>query len=54
MAVLFVALISPLDALGETLLSAHMAQHGFLALASRGGRCRMEYRAPGQYLLLDA
>ena len=30
-AVLVVALISPLDALGGTLLSAHMAQHGILA-----------------------
>lgn len=30
MAVLFVALVSPLDALGEALLSAHMAQHGLL------------------------
>jgi putative membrane protein len=30
-AVLVVALISPLDALGGTLLSAHMAQHGVLA-----------------------
>jgi len=29
-AVLFVALISPLDSLGETLLSAHMAQHALL------------------------
>ena len=29
--VLLVALISPLDALGGTLLSAHMAQHGLLA-----------------------
>jgi putative membrane protein len=29
-AVLFVALVSPLDQLGETLLSAHMAQHGLL------------------------
>jgi putative membrane protein len=29
-AVLFVALISPLDPLGETLLSAHMAQHALL------------------------
>jgi putative membrane protein len=29
-AVLLVALVSPLDALGETLLSAHMAQHGLL------------------------
>jgi putative membrane protein len=28
--VLFVALISPLDPLGETLLSAHMAQHALL------------------------
>jgi putative membrane protein len=30
-AVMVVALISPLDALGGTLLSAHMAQHGILA-----------------------
>jgi putative membrane protein len=30
-AALIVALISPLDALGGTLLSAHMAQHGLLA-----------------------
>lgn len=30
-AALIVALISPLDALGGTLLSAHMAQHGILA-----------------------
>jgi putative membrane protein len=30
-AALVVALISPLDALGGTLLSAHMAQHGILA-----------------------
>jgi len=30
-AVLIVALVSPLDALGATLLSAHMAQHGLLA-----------------------
>jgi putative membrane protein len=30
MAVLCVALVSPLDALGDTLLSAHMAQHGLL------------------------
>ena len=30
-AVLVVALVSPLDALGGTLLSAHMAQHGILA-----------------------
>lgn len=29
-AVLFIALVSPLDALGETLLSAHMAQHALL------------------------
>ena len=30
-AVLIVALVSPLDSLGGTLLSAHMAQHGLLA-----------------------
>ena len=30
LAVLLVALVSPLDRLGETLLSAHMAQHGLL------------------------
>jgi putative membrane protein len=30
-AALIVALVSPLDALGGTLLSAHMAQHGLLA-----------------------
>jgi putative membrane protein len=29
-AALFIALVSPLDALGGTLLSAHMAQHGLL------------------------
>ena len=28
---MILALISPLDALGGTLLSAHMAQHGILA-----------------------
>jgi putative membrane protein len=33
-AVLFVALASPLDALGETLLSAHMAQHALLVTAA--------------------
>jgi putative membrane protein len=31
---LLVALVSPLDALGETLLSAHMAQHGLLVTAA--------------------
>ncbi len=31
LATLIVALVSPLDALGGTLLSAHMAQHGLLA-----------------------
>src|SRR5512140_3488894 len=34
MAVLFVALISPLDALSDELLSAHMAQHMVLILVS--------------------
>ena len=33
-AVLFVALISPLDRLGETLLSAHMTQHALLVAAA--------------------
>jgi putative membrane protein len=33
-AALFVALVSPLDALGETLLSAHMAQHALLVTAA--------------------
>ncbi len=33
-AVLIVALVSPLDALGETLLSAHMAQHMLLVAAA--------------------
>jgi len=32
--VLFIALVSPLDALGETLLSAHMAQHALLVTAA--------------------
>jgi putative membrane protein len=33
-AALLVALVSPLDALGATLLSAHMAQHGLLVTAA--------------------
>lgn len=33
-AALFVALVSPLDVLGETLLSAHMAQHALLVTAA--------------------
>jgi putative membrane protein len=33
-AALFVALVSPLHALGETLLSAHMAQHALLVTAA--------------------
>jgi len=33
-AALFVALVSPLDALGEALLSAHMAQHALLVTAA--------------------
>jgi putative membrane protein len=34
MAMLFCALVSPLDALGGTLLCAHMAQHGLLIAAA--------------------
>ncbi|HME96224.1 MAG TPA: cytochrome c oxidase assembly protein [Methylomirabilota bacterium] len=33
-AALFVALVSPIDALGQTLLSAHMAQHGLLVVVA--------------------
>lgn len=33
-AVLFIALVSPLDSLGETLLSAHMVQHALLVTAA--------------------